>query len=261
MTSPDISSGNSFTGARYDTIGKGYNARRRADPRIAARVTSALGVGDSVLNIGAGTGSYEPSDRQVFALEPSAVMISQRDAAAAPVVQGVAEQLPFPDNSFDAAMGLLTLHHWADWQSGLTEAMRVARQRVVIFTWVGYTNDFWLTDYFPEIGPISSEGFPAQQDLEAMMGEFECEKVSVPYDCQDGFLCSYWRRPAAYLDPQVRQAISTFARIDDQKSRLASLKSDLETGAWAQKYAYLLDAETMDYGYRLMIFEKAGWRA
>ena len=261
MTSTKSSSENSFTGARYDTIGKGYNARRRADPRIAARITSALEDCHSVLNIGAGTGSYEPSDRQVFALEPSAVMISQRDMAAAPVVQGVAEQLPFPDNSFDAVMGLLTLHHWADWQSGMSEAMRVARERVVIFSWIGYINDFWLTDYFPEIDPISSEGFPAQEDLAAMMGEFECATVSVPYDCQDGFLCSYWRRPAAYLDPQVRQAISTFARIDDQESRLARLASDLETGAWARKYASLLDAQTMDYGYRLMIFRKTGWKA
>ena len=261
MASLENSGGISFTGARYDTIGKGYNARRRADPRIAARIVSALGGGESVLNIGAGTGSYEPSDREVFALEPSGMMISQREEGAAPVVQGMAEQLPFPDNSFDAAMGVLTLHHWTDWQAGLREAMRVARQRVIMFSWVGYVNNFWLTDYFPEIGPISSEGFPAQEDIATVMGEFECATVPVPYDCQDGFLCSYWRRPAAYLDPMVRQAISTFARIDDQEPSLARLATDLKTGVWAQKYANLLDAQDMDYGYRLMTFEKAGWRA
>ena len=261
MASPGNGSGKSLTGARYDTIGKGYNARRRADPRIAAGIVSALGGGQSVLNIGAGTGSYEPSDRQVVALEPSAVMISQRGVTAAPVIQGMAEQLPFSDNSFDAAMGLLTLHHWTDWQAGLLEAMRVVRQRLVLFSWVGYTNDFWLTDYFPEIGPISSEGFPTPEDIATVMGSFECVPVPVPYDCQDGFLCSYWRRPAAYLDPMVRQAISTFARIGDQESRLARLATDLETGVWAQKYATILDAEDMDYGYRLMTFEKSGWQA
>jgi len=259
MASSTNGSGIGVKNARYDTIGKGYSSRRRADPRIASRVTSALGAGDSVLNIGAGTGSYEPSDRSVVALEPSGVMISQRSEFAAPVVQGAAERLPFPDNSFDAAMGLLTLHHWADWQTGLREAMRVARKRVVIFSWIGYVNDFWLTDYFPEIGPISSEGFPTQDEIGELMGEFDCVPVPVPYDCQDGFLCSYWRRPEAYLDPMVRQAISTFARISDQESGLARLASDLDSGAWAARYAALLDAQDMDYGYRLMAFEKKGW--
>jgi SAM-dependent methyltransferase len=243
--------------ARYDTIGRGYSGYRIPDPRIAAILESALDDADTVLNIGAGVGSYEPIDRQVTALELSRVMIDQRPLGAAPVVQARAESLPFKDDAFDAAMGVLTLHHWQDQLAGLREALRVANERVVLLSWVGDCTRFWLFDYFPEIENIDHEIFPSVNWIAAATGcTVRQIVVPVPADCTDGFLCAWWRRPEAYLDAGVRGAISTFPRLENVEPRLRRLQRDIETGEWRRRYGELLELEHMDYGYRLLVLQR-----
>jgi SAM-dependent methyltransferase len=244
--------------ARYDIIGRDYAGRRRPDPRIARAVISALGDAKSVVNIGAGSGSYEPADRVVVAVEPSAVMIAQRPADAAPAIRGSAENLPFSDNAFEAALAILTVHHWSDRQAGLAEMCRVARDRVVILTWDPSHPAFWLVrDYFPDLIEFDRRIFPALAELEAALGQIEVSVVPVPHDCVDGFLGAYWRRPERYLDESVRGGISTFARIGDVSPRLEQLRCDLESGRWAMKNAELLGLEELDLGYRLVVSRRA----
>jgi SAM-dependent methyltransferase len=240
--------------SRYDIIGRAYAGRRRADTRIAGAITSALGGAKSVVNVGAGAGSYEPADRVVVAVEPSAVMIAQRPEDAAPAVRASAERLPFSDGSFEAALAVLTLHHWSDWRAGLAEMRRVARNRVVILTWDPAHTGFWLVrDYFPDLIEFDRRIFPALAELEAALGRVEVSAVPVPHDCADGFLGAYWRRPWEYLDEAVRGGISTFARIGDVEPRLERLRADLESGRWGVKNAGLLDLEELDLGYRLVV--------
>lgn len=240
--------------ATYDTIGRAYAGRRRADPRIARVITSALGGAKSVVNVGAGAGSYEPADRVVLAVEPSGVMISQRPAAAAPAVRGSAESLPFSDGAFEAALAVLTVHHWSDTRAGLSELRRVARERVVVFTWDPAHPGFWLVrDYFPDLIEFDRRIFPTLADLGAALGHVEVSAVPVPHDCVDGFLGAYWRRPWEYLDEGVRRGISTFARVDDVAPRLGRLRADLESGRWAVRNAELLDLAELDLGYRLVV--------
>jgi len=244
--------------ARYDTIGRDYARRRRPDPRIASAVMSALGGARSVVNVGAGTGSYEPEDCAVVAVEPSALMIAQRPAGVAPAVLASAERLPFSDGSFEAALAILTVHHWADRRAGLEEMRRVARDQVVILTWDPAHPGFWLTrDYFPDLIEFDRRIFPALSELEAILGRVEVSAVPVPHDCADGFLGAYWRRPAAYLDDAVRGGISTFARIGHVSTRLEHLRRDLEGGSWAAKNAELLGLEELDVGYRLVVSRRA----
>ncbi len=240
----------------YDTIGGRYTNYRRPDPRIAGAIRSAIADCPSVVNIGAGSGSYEPTDREVVAVEPSRVMISQRPHAHGPCVQARAEALPFRSDTFDCALAVLTLHHWSDAQRGLAEACRVARRRVVLLTWTGFTRPFWLMDYLPEINAIDTQLFPSSTELDSWLGPNRQVTVPIPHDCTDGFLCAYWRRPEAYLDPGVRSAISTFARISDVDEGLSRLQSDLEAGAWHDRYGELLEEENRDFGYRLIIAEQ-----
>jgi len=238
----------------YDSIGRAYSARRHSDPRIAAAITAALSGTASVLNVGAGTGSYEPTDRAVIALEPSRVMIAQRPPGAAPAVCGVAERLPFRDAQFDAALGILTLHHWTDQRRGLAECRRVARDRVVLLTWDPTCNDYWLIrEYFPEFQALDLSRFATFAELRAMMGPIDIHEVLIPADCTDGFLGAYWRRPEAYLDAGVRSGISSFHGIGDDDPRLMRLRADLESGAWAERHADLLARTTFDIGYRIVI--------
>jgi len=238
----------------YDEIGVGYERYRRPDPRIAAAITDALGTADSVLNVGAGAGSYEPRDRTVVAVEPSRAMIRQRPAGSAPVVQASATHLPFADTAFAASLAVLTVHHWPDRARGLTELSRVSRQRVVILTWDPAFSGFWLVDdYFPEIGVIDRPIFPAIDELGRALGTVECRPQLIPHDCTDGFLGAYWRRPDAYLDPGVRGAISTFSKIADVESGLTRLRRDLENGTWQRRHGHLLSERETDLGYRLVI--------
>lgn len=243
----------------YDTIGRTYAGPRQTEPRIAALIEAALGDARSVVNIGAGTGSYEPAGRAVIALEPSAVMIGQRPAGSAPCVHARAEALPLATGSVDAAMAILTVHHWSDVERGLAEIARVARRRVVLLTWVPDAAAFWLTaDYFPQIAADDRETFPDTAALTAMLqrlgGRVSLTPVPIPHDCADGFLCAFWRRPEAYLRAEVRAAMSSFARFDAGPG-LDRLQADLESGRWREKYGALLALEALDLGYRVVRWE------
>ena len=241
----------------YDRIGIGYGGFRRPDPRIAAHVHHALAGARSVVNVGAGAGSYEPADRAVVAVEPSSAMIAQRPAGAAPAVRATAQALPFRAAAFDAALAILTLHHWPDWRAGAAELARVARERVVILTWDPETEGFWLTrDYFPEILAQDLPIFPTMGELARALGGGEIVPVPVPWDCSDGFLGAYWRRPQAYLDAGARGAISAFAKIGGVEAGLARLRDDLASGAWARRNADLLERGELDLGYRLVVARK-----
>jgi SAM-dependent methyltransferase len=241
--------------ARYDRIGRTYTATRRTDPRIAARIWAALGDARTVVNVGAGTGNYEPPDREVTAVEPSAVMIGQRPPGAAPAVQASAERLPFADASFDASMAVLTLHHWTDWRAGCAELRRVAREHVVVFSWdPRYRRRLWLaSEYFDDLVDDDADPFPSLDEQAAAL-DARVEVVPVPWDCEDGFFSAFWRRPEAYLRPDVRAGISVFAkRTEDQLADgLARLRADLDSGAWARRHADLLVRDELDLGYRLL---------
>jgi SAM-dependent methyltransferase len=238
--------------ALYDTIGIDYAQLRKPDLRIAAQIEHALGAARTVLNVGAGAGSYEPADRDVVALEPSAEMISQRPAGSAPAVQGSAGAIPFPDQSFDAVMGVLTIHHWPDQQQGIREMCRVARQRVVLLTFDPAARP-WLTDYLPELAELDEAAMPSLDQLAEWLGPITVEPVLVPHDCTDGFLYAYWRRPTAYLDPRIRKGSSSFWKIEQAEAGFARLAADLASGAWEQRYGALLAKDSYDAGYRLIV--------
>ena len=236
----------------YDAIGRDYRVHRRPDPRIAAAIAGALGPAVSVVNVGAGAGSYEPAAPRVLAIEPSLEMIRQRPAGAAPVVRAVAGNLPLRDRSLDAALAVLTVHHCPDRARGLAELGRVAR-RVVILTWDPGSHGFWLVDdYFPELVATDRKIFPRLGDFRSALGDVEVHTLPVPHDCTDGFLGAYWRRPHAYLDDGVRLAISTFSKIDARPG-LARLRGDLDSGAWHRRHGRLLADQELDLGYRLVI--------
>jgi len=238
----------------YDTIGATYTVTRRTEPRIAARIWAALGDARTVLNVGAGSGSYEPPDRHVLAVEPSALMRSQRLQDAAPCLAGSAENLPFDDQSFDAAMAFSTVHHWQDPIAGLREMRRVAR-RVVVFTFDGSDpGQFWLTrDYLPEFADLDI-GRPSLTEQARAIGA-RMEPVLIPWDCADGFFEAYWRRPEAYLDENVRRGISVWARVgpDIEQSAVHSLRNDLASGRWAERNRDLVDLDAAELGLRLLI--------
>lgn len=245
----------------FDKIGLGYRDYRRPDPRLAAAITRALNRTDTVVNVGAGAGSYEPSDRAVVAVEPAMTMIRQRHAGSAPVVQASATDLPFRDAGFAAALAVLTVHHWPDRARGLEELARVARQRVVVVTWDPSSFGFWLTDdYFPDLIEIDRRIFPTVADFEDVLGRVEVQPLLIPYDCVDGFLGAYWRRPHAYLDAGVRGAISTFAKLHDvgrDLDGLERLRRDLADGTWERRYGDLLSRSEVDLGYRIVIAAKS----
>lgn len=239
--------------SRYDTIGVDYSQLRRPDPRIGALIAKALGDARTVLNVGAGAGSYEPADCQITALEPSVEMIRQRPHSATPVVQGRAEALPFADRGFDASMAVLTVHHWSDQAKGLGEMRRVTRGPIAILTYDPAFRGFWLADYIPALVALDEAHMPPIADYERRLGPAAITPLPIPHDCTDGFLCAYWRRPAAYLDPRIRTAISSFWALGDVSEALGKLDKDLASGAWAQRYAHLLDLDAYDCGYRLIV--------
>ncbi|MFZ1153623.1 MAG: class I SAM-dependent methyltransferase, partial [Solirubrobacteraceae bacterium] len=214
-------------GSSYDRIGLGYTATRRPDPRIATQIREALGDARSIANVGAGAGAYEPCDREVLPIEPSERMIAQRAPELAPAIRGRAESLPLAADSVDAAMACMTLHHWADWRVGVQELRRVARKRVVIFTYDhSYAARFWLLrDYLPKLGRLDCARFPTINEQRVAIGdEVKVEPVPIPYDCEDGFLAAYWRRPTAYLDEQIRSGMSIF-RLPGAERLLNGLES------------------------------------
>ncbi|WP_255621006.1 class I SAM-dependent methyltransferase [Pseudonocardia sp. DSM 110487] len=240
----------------YDRIGQGYATTRRSDPRIAAQVASALSGMASVANIGAGAGSYEPA-ATIVAVEPSSVMIQQRPAEAAPAVRGVAESLPLGDGSVDAALAILTVHHWTDVEAGIAELRRVARRRIAILTWdQAVFGEFWLVrDYLPAAAAVSAgHAVPIPRLVDLLPGA-RVEPVPVPHDCTDGFGAAYWRRPEAYLDPRVRSGTSMLAQADPRElaDGLGSLAGDLASGAWHERHRALSVLDRLDAGYRLIV--------
>ncbi len=243
----------------YDRTGIGYARVRRGDPRIAARVDAALGGARTVLNVGAGTGSYEPTGREVTAVEPSATMVAQRPEGAAPAVLATAEELPFGDASFDAAMAMITVHHWEDLDRGVGEMRRVARERLVVLSFDATSLEgFWLLEYFPQAFEIHDEYMPAVDELAELMGGAAVEAVAIPRRCSDGFFIALWDRPELHLDPDVRRGSTVWHEMDpDAAARgLAALSADLESGRWDARHGHLReDTPELDLGLRLLVAE------
>jgi len=238
--------------ALYDTIGLNYADLRKPEPQIAQHIETALGDAETVLNVGAGAGSYEPAGRSITAIEPSGEMIKQRRLSAATVLQGRAEDLPFADQMFDASMAVLTIHHWADKKKGVKEMRRVTRDKVVFLTYDPAFRGFWLADYFPALVTLDEGQMPPMTSFENWLGPVNVSPVPIPHNCTDGFLAGYWRRPAAYLDERVRAAMSSFWALDNVDEGLKELELDLRSGKWEQRYANLLNLEELDCGYRLV---------
>jgi SAM-dependent methyltransferase len=241
-------------GALYDEIGAAYGGQRRTDPRIAARIWSALGDARTVLNVGAGTGSYEPPDRLVTAVEPSAVMRAARPVGAPRCIAASAESLPFPDGSFDAAIAVLSDHHWRDPIAGLLEMRRVAR-RVIVFQWDNTrVGEFWLVrDYLTEFIALSSRR-PTLAERAAAIGAV-IEPVPIPWDCVDGFFHCYWRRPHAYLREPVRRGTSVWVQVGAavENRAVSALAEHLAAGIWRERNKDLLVLEEAELGARLLV--------
>jgi SAM-dependent methyltransferase len=238
--------------AAYDHIGHGYAAIRRPDARLAALIHAALGDAVSVLNVGAGTGSYEPSDRLVVACEPSQVMLDQHPGRHR--VRGTAEALPFRSGSFAASMAVMTVHHWRDPLAGLAEMRRVA-PRQIVFTWdPDFRPELWIYDYLPELRQIDHDRFTPIATVAHALDARTVEPFPIAWDFADGYQPAFWRRPEAYLDPAVRAASSTFAVLPDSliNPAMERLRADLASGAWHKRYPHLARFEQMDYGYRLI---------
>jgi SAM-dependent methyltransferase len=240
--------------AVYDRIGRTYASTRRADPRIQAAIWAALGDAETVVNVGAGAGSYEPPST-VLAVEPSAAMIAQRPSGSAPAVQASAEHIPLADGACDAALAVLTLHHWTDPQQGIAEMRRVAR-RLVVFTWdPTFAETFWFVrDYLPESAAFDRARMPPISTVCEWMGGADVIPVPVPHDCTDGFFSAYWRRPQAYLDPIVRAGASNLAQLGTAVDRaVAMLSDDLRSRVWYERNRQILDLDEIDLGYRLLV--------
>lgn len=229
--------------ANYGVIGQDYAKFRQPDPRIAAVIHAALGDAKTVLNVGAGAGSYEPTDRAVTAVEPSAAMRAQRPAHLPRAIDAMAEALPFPDRAFDAAMTTFSVHQWPDLAKGLREMRRVTRGPVAVMTGdPAALAKFWLTDYAPEVIATEARRYPAVAAIaEALGGKTEVIDVPIPLDCRDGFNEAYYGRPQMLLDPAARLACSawSFVAAQDVARFERDLRRDLDTGAWDAKYGAL----------------------
>lgn len=239
----------------YDRIGIGYTDKRRSDEHWFAAIREALGDSRSVVNIGAGTGSYEPPELRVLAVEPSMRMIEQRPAGSAPVVRASAEHLPLRDACTDAALAVMTVHHWTDWRRGLAEMRRVARRQVVLAADTGKLAQFWLADeYVPELAAFERTRRSAVQ-IAAELDAHTVVPLPLAADFTDGLYPAFWRRPEAFLDPQVRASSSALAQIDPGAVArgVERLRADLESGVWHARHADLLTASEYDAGFRLVV--------
>jgi SAM-dependent methyltransferase len=243
--------------SRYDTIGSTYSSTRRPEPRFAARIDAAVGSATRVVNVGAGTGSYEPDNPFVVAIDPSLTMLHQRRADAGPALLAGAESLPFRDRAFDVALATLTVHHWDDLERGLREMQRVARRQVIFFFEPPFAEKLWLfPEYFPEMAELGSErAAPGLERLASLLDVTHVEPLLVPDDCSDGFAGCYWNRPEAYLDPVVQAGISSLAQLDPEVLRRGTdrLRRDLDDGTWDARHRHLRELTEIDIGYRLLV--------
>jgi SAM-dependent methyltransferase len=242
----------------YDTIGHGYSQTRQEDPTIRDRIHAALGAARTVVNVGAGTGSYEPRDCYVVALEPSAVMAAQRPSELAPAIRASASDLPLRDRSVDAALAILSLHHWDDCQKGLRELRRVARGPVILLTYdADVSSRMWLlADYAPEIAALDRQIFPDPKQLgEWLGGSFTIKVVPIPRNCTDWMLGSFWAHPERVLDPTARAGTSGFARLSPHvvERIISEVARDLKSGAWDECYGQLRTLDSFDAGLRLVV--------
>jgi len=235
----------------YERIGHGYAQQRRPDARIAARITAALAGASTVLNVGAGTGSYEPTG--AVALEPSPTMVAQRTSLN-PCVRGVAGALPFRSSSFDAALAIMTVHHWPDPVAGLRELQRVARRQVVVtFDWAVHDAMWWVSEYLADVARDWQHN-TGPEEIVDILGGGTIEVVEVPWDTTDGLLVAHWRRPERYLDPAVRASASGTALAEPAivDAAVERLRADLDSGAWHERHADLLERGTLDVGLRIV---------
>ena len=245
--------------ARYDTIGQGYSRTRREDPRFRAQIHAALGAARTVVNVGAGTGAYEPTDRHVIAIEPCDVMAAQRSRDLAPAIRGTAGSIPLRDRSVDAAMSVLSVHHWdEERERGVRELRRVARDAVVILTYdAAISGAMWLmADYLPEVAALDLQIFPPPEQLaEWIGGDVRIEKVLIPCDTPDWMLGSFWAHPERVLDANARAATSGIARMSaNVVDRVVSeVSRDLASGHWDERYGHLRNLDALDVGLRLVV--------
>jgi len=246
----------------YGVHGKGYARQRRTDPRIAAFVHRALGSARTVLNVGAGTGSYEPEDRYVLAIEPSAAMRAQRPQHLTPAIRGIAEELPLDERSVDASMALITVHQWKNCEKGLNEMRRVTRGQIIILTFDGDALDrFWLADYAPQMIAVESRRFPKIDKIcKILGGNTEVQTIPIPIDCIDGFNEAFYARPEQFLDPAVRRSQSAWSFVDEkmQEKFVKTLRDDLESGAWDQRYGPWRTKPSYDGSLRLIVSHPEG---
>jgi hypothetical protein len=242
----------------YEQHGRTYSQHRRADPRIAARIEEALGEARTVINVGAGTGSYEPLNRWLLAVEPSATMRAQRPPGAAPAIAASAEALPLDDDSVDAAMACVTIHHWQSFQLGLAEMRRVARGPVAVLTFDLDCLPDWQKVYLREGIALERPRFPAIADVaSALGGRTRVEEIPTPADCMDGFFEAFWNRPEALLDPGLRRAQSMWALLEPgvEQQIVERLSAALRSGEWDRQYGYLREQDSFDGSLRLVISE------
>ncbi len=247
------------TAERYDAIGEGYARHRREDPALRARIAAALGDARSVVNVGAGTGSYEPRDRQVIAIEPSAVMAAQRPAQLPPAIRAHAHELPLHDAAVDAAMAILTVHHWDEHRErGVRELRRVTRGPIVILTFdAAVCARMWLpAEYLPEVAALDRETFPTIDELAGWLGgDVEVQVVPVAADTPDATFAAFWAHPERVLDPEARAATSGWARMapDVVRRAVGALSRDLRSGAWDASHGHLRTLAELDVGQRLLV--------
>jgi SAM-dependent methyltransferase len=242
----------------YDRFGQHYSHVRTTDPRIATYVHEALSGAQTVLNVGAGSGSYEPGDKYVVAVEPSRIMRGQRrKLGKVPAVNGTAEQLPFDDRAFDASMAVATVHHWQDMKKGLRELRRVTRNQVIILTFDPNALDrFWNRDYFPELIEVEKSRYPAIRLITETLGtRCEVQEIPIPLDCTDGFQEAFYGRPEAFLNKEVRLSQSAWGFLtEDVEARLVkTLADDLESGEWDRRYGHYRTQPTLSGSLRLII--------
>ena len=247
-------------GYDYDSHGHTYATHRQTDPHIAEVIRNALSDANTVLNVGAGTGSYEPEDRYVVAVEPSRVMRSQRiERGRAPAIDARAEALPFDDDAFEAATAFITLHHWTDQRRGIKELRRVARGPVLIMTFdPDCDGDFWLDEYFPEMLRRERRRYPSLEWIAETVGDrVRVIPITIPFFCRDGFLEAFYGRPEAFLDPTIRRDQSAWALVTEQmvKAGVERLREDLESGGWDRRYGFYRSMPFFEGALRLVVSE------